>query len=105
MERPIGPVKSSGPGEADRDVLWQAANAFRTTQALYVVAKLGIPDMLRDGPKTSEDLARRAKAHPRSLFRLLRYLAALGFCTQDQSKRFGLRPTCKRLRPHAPRTA
>src|SRR5438309_10965485 len=102
MERPIGPVKSSRPGEADRDVLWEAANAFRTTQALYVVAKLGIPDLLRDGPKTSEDLARRAKAHPRSLFRLLRYLAALGFFTQDKSNRFGLTPKSEPLLTDAP---
>src|SRR3989475_10771501 len=87
-----GPQLQSVPSESDRDVLWQAANAFRTTQALYVVAKLGIADLLRDGPKTSEELAQRAKAHPRSLFRLLRYLAGLGFFTQDTSNRFGLTP-------------
>ncbi len=58
----------SKPSESDRDVLWQAANAFRTTQTLYVVAKLGIADLLRDRPKTSEELAQGAKAHPRSLF-------------------------------------
>ena len=102
MERPIGPVKSSRPGEADRDVLWQAANAFRTTQALYVVAKLGIPDLLRDGPKTSEELAQRAKAHPRSLFRLLRYLAGIGFFTQDKSNRFGLTTRSEALMSDAP---
>ena len=87
-----GASLQSVPGGSDRDVLWQAANAFRTTQALYVVAKLGIADLLRDGPKTSEELAQRAKAHPRSLFRLLRYLAGLGFFTQDKSNRFGLTP-------------
>jgi hypothetical protein len=102
MERPIGSARSSVPGEADRDVLWQAANAFRTTQALYVVAKLGIPDLLRDGPKTIEDLARQAKAHPRSLFRLLRYLAGIGFFTQDKSNRFGLTPKSEPLRSDAP---
>jgi hypothetical protein len=102
MERPLGAAKPSVPGESDRDVLWQAANAFRTTQALYVVAKLGIADLLRDGPKTSEDLARRAKAHPRSLFRLLRYLAGIGFFTQDKSNRFGLTPKSEPLLTDAP---
>lgn len=72
------------------------------SQALYVVAKLGIPDLLRDGPKTSEELARRANAHPRSLFRVLRALAALGFFTQDASKRFGLTPKTQLLRSDIP---
>jgi hypothetical protein len=90
------------PSESDRDALSQAANAFRTTQALYVVAKLGISDLLRDGPRTSEDLARRAKAHPRSLFRLLRYLAGIGFFTQDKSNRFGLTPKSEPLLTDAP---
>jgi hypothetical protein len=102
MERPLGASKPSVPSESDRDVLWQAANAFRTTQALYVVAKLGIPDLLRDRPRTSEDLARRAKAHSRSLFRLLRYLAGIGFFTQDKSNRFGLTPRSEPLRTDAP---
>lgn len=67
-----------------------------------MVAKLGIADLLRDGPRTSEDLARRAKAHPRSLFRLLRYLAGLGFFTQDKSNRFGLNPRSEPLVTDAP---
>src|SRR2546425_6231205 len=97
-----GASLQSAPRESDRDVPWPAATAFRTTQALYVVAKLGIAALLRDGPKTSEDLARRAKAHPRSLFRLLRYLAGIGFFTQDKSNRFGLTPKSEPLRTDAP---
>src|SRR3989442_14129586 len=97
-----GASLQSAHRESDRDVLWQAANAFRTTQALYVVAKLGIADLLRDGRKTSEELAQRTKAHPRSLFRLLRYLASLGFFTQDKSNRFGLTPKSEALLTDAP---
>src|SRR5437879_6417483 len=97
-----GASLQSAHRESDRDVLWQAANAFRTSQALYVVAKLDIADLLRDGPKTSEELARRTKAHPRSLFRLLRYLAGLGFFTQDTSNRFGLTPKSEPLLSDAP---
>src|SRR5437879_6985289 len=97
-----GASLQSAHRESDRDVLWQAANAFRTPQALYVVAKLDIADLLRDGPKTSEELAQRANAHPRSLFRLLRYLAGLGFFTQDTSNRFGLTPKSEPLLSDAP---
>jgi len=70
--------------------LVQAASGYRTTQALYVAAKLGVADYLQDGPKTAEDIARQVVAHPPALFRVLRALAALGFFTQDASNRFGL---------------
>lgn len=90
------------PQDSDREQLLRAANGFQTFQALYVVAKLGVPDLLRDGPKTSEELARRAHAHPRSLFRVLRSLAALGFFTQDTSNRFGLTPKTEPLLTDAP---
>lgn len=81
---------SAASAESDRQQLLQAAHGFRLSQALYVVAKLGIADLLEDGPKTSDELAKRASAHPRALFRVLRYLASLGFFTQDRSNRFGL---------------
>jgi SAM-dependent methyltransferase len=93
---------SSDSTEADRQHLLQAASAFRTSQALYVVAKLGIPDLLQDGPKTSEELATKAGAHPRALFRVMRALAALGFFTQDGSNRFGLTPKTRPLLSDTP---
>ena len=64
----------SAPAESDRHQLMQAAHGFRISQALYVVAKLGIADLLEDGPKTGNELAKRADAHPRALFRVLRVL-------------------------------
>ena len=78
MERPLGAAKPSVPGESDRDVLWQAANAFRTTQALYVIAKLGIADLLRDGPRSVDDLAAATGTMASALNRLLRALASVG---------------------------
>ena len=87
----------SAPAESDRQQLMQAAHGFRISQALYVVAKLGIADLLEDGPKTSDELAKRADAHPRALFRVLRVLASLGYFTQDASNRFGLTPKTRPL--------
>jgi len=87
----------SAPAESDRQQLMQAAHGFRISQALYVVAKLGIADLLEDGPKTSVELAKRADAHPRALFRVLRVLASLGYFTQDASNRFGLTPKTRPL--------
>jgi len=87
----------SASTESDRQQLMQAAHGFRISQALYVVAKLGIADLLEAGPKTSDELAKRAGAHPRALFRVLRVLASLGYFTQDPSNRFGLTPKTRPL--------
>ena len=48
---------------------------FRTTQLIHVAAKLGIADVLKDGPQDASALARAVGAHPRALYRLLRALA------------------------------
>ena len=88
---------SSNPPSSDREQLWQASRGFMISQALYVVAKLGIADFLADGPKTSEELAKRTDTHPRALFRVLRALAARGFFTLDASNRFGLTPKTRPL--------
>lgn len=75
------------------DTLRQMIFGFRNTQAIYVVAKLGIPDLLRnEGPEKSDILAKRLGVHPRSLHRVMRGLASLGVFTQDTADRFGLTP-------------
>ena len=48
------------------------------SQAIYVAAKLGIGDLLKDGPKGSGELAQAAGADPRSVYRLMRALASAG---------------------------
>lgn len=75
---------------------------YRTTQALYVAAKLGVADLLAEGPADAEALARRLGVQPGPLFRLLRFLAGHGFFTQDASHRFGLTPMGQALRTDDP---
>ncbi len=75
---------------------------YRTTQALYVVAKLGVADVLEQGPATADAIAAQVGAHPRSLFRVMRTLAGLGVFTQDASDRFGLTRLGDVLRTHSP---
>ena len=50
-------------------------------QACYTVAKLGIADLLADGPETAPNLAARCGADPDALLRLLRALASVGNST------------------------
>lgn len=67
-------------------------------QALYVVAKLGLADLLKDGPRTADDLAATTDSHPRSLYRLLRTLASMGVFVEDEHQRFSLTPLAECLR-------
>lgn len=53
------------------------------TQALYVAAKLGIADVLKDGPLPPKDIAERVGADPDAVNRLLRALASQGLFRGD----------------------
>ncbi|HEY2107747.1 MAG TPA: methyltransferase dimerization domain-containing protein, partial [Candidatus Binataceae bacterium] len=70
----------------------EAITGFWLSQAIYVAAKLGIADLVEEGPKTSEELARAAGANAFALHRVLRALASVGIFHQDDSGRFGQTP-------------
>lgn len=75
---------------------------YRLSQAIYVAATLGIADLLKEGPRSVEDLARSAKAHGPSLYRVLRLLASEGVFEELEEGRFGLTPLAQPLRSDAP---
>jgi ubiquinone/menaquinone biosynthesis C-methylase UbiE len=72
------------------------------SQALYVAAKLGLADCLKDGPRTAADLASATKSHPRAIYRLLRGLASIGVFCEDDQQRFSLSPLADCLRSDVP---
>jgi hypothetical protein len=74
---------------------------YRVTQTLYVAAKLGIADLLRDGAMSSDELAKTTRTHPAALRRLMRALASLGVLEEDARGRFGLTPVGACLRSDA----
>jgi SAM-dependent methyltransferase len=61
-------------------------------QAIYVVARLGITDLLRDSPQGSDVLAQATGTDARALYRVLRTLASVGVLVEDAAARFGLTP-------------
>ncbi len=67
------------------------------SQAVYVAAKLGIADLLKDGPRRTAELAEKTGTHEPSLYRLLRSLAAIGIFTETDSKSFVLTPPAEFL--------
>lgn len=84
------------------DVMNRLITGYWSTQAVYVAAKLGLADLLIDGPRTAEDLARITKVHAPSLYRLMRGLASLGVFADDGTGRFSLTPAAECLRSDLP---
>lgn len=80
----------------------QLISGFWVSRCIYVAAKLGIADLLKDGPKSAGELAAATNAHAPSLFRVLRALAAVDVLTQTEDKRFGNTPVSQTLRSDMP---
>jgi O-methyltransferase domain/Dimerisation domain len=70
--------------------LMRLINGYQVSQALHVAATLGVADQLKDGPKSYDAVARACGAHPASLYRLLRALAAVGVFHEADNKEFSL---------------
>jgi SAM-dependent methyltransferase len=85
-------------------VLFQMATAYWVSQAIYVAAKLGIADLLADGPQSSVALAAATRSDPSSMFRLMRALSSVGvFSQQDEDKDcFALSRLAEALRSSVP---
>jgi hypothetical protein len=77
-------------------------NGYLITQLLHVVAKLGVADVLADGPLPSEEVARAVGANPWVLHRMLRGLAAEGVFSESADGCFGLTELGACLRDGAP---
>ena len=78
--------------DARRDLLG-VAGAPLVARSLSVVAELAIVDLLAEKSRTAADLANATSSEPRMLYRLMRFLASLGYFTEDDQERFS--PTVK----------
>lgn len=83
-------------------VLWRMITGCFVSQALHVAAKLGIADLLKDGPKSPTELAQITATHAPSLYRLLRALASVGVFVEDERGCFGLTPVAELLQKDTP---
>jgi hypothetical protein len=79
-------------GPSPVDVVMGMALGYLVSRSLPVATELGIADLLKEGPKTVEELASRTGAHRESLYRLLRTLAAQGVFAEDDHGRFVTTP-------------
>lgn len=82
--------------------LMKLVNGFQVSQAICVAATLGIPDLLRHGPRRSDELAVAANVHAITLYRLLRALAAVGVLEEHKDRHFALTALGDLLRSDVP---
>ena len=96
---------AAGPAEEERAAaatLLQMIWGLHISRAVYLAAELGVADLLAAGERTAAELAQATQADERSLYRVLRLLAALGVLTEPRPGSFGLTVLGDRLRSDGP---
>lgn len=83
--------------EPQRATLLKLLNGYQVTQAIHVAAVLGIADVLQQGGRSADDLAGETGTDPRTLYRLLRALAAVGVFREEGDRTFALTPVGEKL--------
>lgn len=90
------PAQVQGPQPADQ--LMQLATGFMVSAALHTVSTLGIADLLKDGAKSTHDLASASGANEDALYRVLRALSSVGVFSETSPRTFALTPVAELLR-------
>lgn len=80
----------------------QMATGYWVSQSIYIAAKLGIADLLKDGSKSCDTLAYSAGVNPRLLYRLMRALASVGVFAEKEQGCFTLTPFAACLQSDVP---
>lgn len=97
-DRRLSASAAQNHGSSSPAVLFQMATGFWLSQAIYVAAKLGIADLLKDGPQSCVVLAASTHSDNASLYRLMRALSSVGIFKQLNNGRFALSDVAQNLR-------
>ena len=94
-----------GPAGQDREpsqrmLIELIAGTWRS-QAVCAAAELGIADILKDGPRSTQEIAGAVNASEDAVYRLLRALSSLGLFSSLSERRFALTPLGAYLRSDA----
>lgn len=79
-------------------VLYQLSTGHYFSRALDLVARLGVADLLAEGPRDGESLAKTLGVLPGPVRRVLRLLVSVGVFAEDEAGRFSLTATGEKLR-------
>jgi hypothetical protein len=96
------PFADDGPGVPPGHALYQMAMGHFVPRALALAARLGLADLLKDGPRSAPDLAAATQTHAPSLARLMRLLASAGVFAELPDGTFALTPLGEPLRADVP---
>jgi ubiquinone/menaquinone biosynthesis C-methylase UbiE/predicted transcriptional regulator len=84
-------------GESSSSVLLEMMYGYQKSQALFVAAKLRIADILSNGSKTADELAKATGVNSRSIYHLMRSLISVGVFSTEDNDKFKLNPMGKHL--------
>lgn len=82
--------------------LQEMLNGICVTQCIYIAAKLNIADLLKEGAKSSDELAKSTDVDGQSLYRVLRALSSIGIFTEGENRKFQLTPLAEYLQADIP---
>ena len=85
--------------------LYQLGTGHYFSRALHLAAKLGIAELLAEGPRNSQELAEATATHAPSLQRVMRLLASVGVFDEREDGAFALTPVGEALRAGVPGSA
>jgi len=88
MREPVDPNRV--PSVESRTRLRTLIGGYRISQAVYVATRLGIPDLLADGPRDIDELAHATGSHTPTLRRVLLALAGVGVLDKVGPRGFAL---------------
>lgn len=83
-------------------VLYRMAIGHYVSRALDLAARLGLADLLKDGPRHYGEMAEASQTHAFSLNRVLRLLSSVGVFEELEGGRFALTPLGEMLRSDVP---
>lgn len=90
------PAQAQGPQPADQ--IMQLATGYMVSSALHAVSKLGIADLMKNGPKSTRELAQASATNEGALYRVMRALASVGVFTETSPRIFALTPVGELIR-------
>jgi len=102
MDADLATNAPASPSPEQVRALQQLVGGYRVSQAIAVIAKLGIADLLAGGPQGSDELARETETDEAALYRVLRLLVGVGLFDEITPRRFALTGLGAGLRADVP---
>ena len=105
MSAPVSiaaPTAEAAPAPNPAELILRLSTGYMISASIQVAAKLGIADLLANGPQPVQELASAAGVHEDRLYRVLRVLASVDVFEETAPRTFALTPAAETLRSDVP---